>query len=74
MKIYIKMGLVVIGSHLMRWVSEYYYHKHCCGIMNSVFSWGSPTCRGLRWLSDSATGNILGVAQVIEGFKYTITG
>jgi hypothetical protein len=74
MKLYLKMGLVVLGSHLVRWASEHYYHQNCCGIVNSVFAWGSPACRGLRWVSDSATGNILSVAQVIAGIKYTIAG
>ena len=74
MNLYLKMGLAVVGSHLVRWASEHYYHQNCCGIVNSVFAWGSPTCRGLRWVSDSATGNILSVAQVIAGIKYTITG
>lgn len=45
----------IIGAHIIRCFSEYMYFKQCAGLWTSLFSWNSPTCRGLRWVSDSVT-------------------
>lgn len=63
MNLYLKVAAVVVGSHLLRWGSEYMYYTQCGGFFNSIFAWGSPTCRGLKWVSESATMNILDVAR-----------
>jgi hypothetical protein len=61
MNSYVKSALVVVSVHMVRWVSEYFYYVNCCGFVNSVFAWGSPTCRALRWVSESASTKIVGV-------------
>ena len=65
MKPYVKAGLVIVGAHLVRCASDYYYYSYCTGILNSMFSWGSPTCRGLRWISDSSSYGIIGTVQTL---------
>lgn len=62
MRLYLKAAIVVVGSHFIRWGSEYMYYKQCGGFFSSMFSWGSPTCRGLRWVSETSSGNIFRIA------------
>lgn len=68
MKAYVKAVLVVVGAHLVRCVSEHYYYVNCSGVLNSVFSWGSPTCRGLRWASDTSSFRIIGTIQTLANY------
>jgi hypothetical protein len=65
MKPYVKAALIITGAHLVRCVSDYYYYFYCAGLFNSMFSWGSPTCRGLRWVSDTTSFGIIGTVQNI---------
>jgi hypothetical protein len=58
---YLKIATVIVGSHFMRWAAEYAYFTQCAGLWTSIFSWNSPTCRGLRWTADSAMTNVVGV-------------
>ena len=50
---------VVAASHLVRCAAEYVYFTQCAGLWTSIFSWNSPTCRGLRWMSDSVMANVV---------------
>lgn len=61
MKPYVKTALVIVSAHMVRWMSEHFYYKNCCGFVNSVFAWGSPTCRALRWTSESASAKIISI-------------
>ena len=61
MNTWVKAVVVVIGSHLMRCAAEYAYFVQCAGLWTSIFSWNSPTCRGLRWVADSAMTNAVAV-------------
>lgn len=54
-----KTILFLMGSHIMRWTAEYTYFTQCAGFINSIFSWGSPTCKGLRWFADSIATNVV---------------
>ena len=56
---YKKTAAVLLGSHLVRVASEYMYYHKCSGFFNSIFAFGSPTCKGLRWISDSVMTNVL---------------
>jgi len=63
----LKLTLVVIGSHALRWLSERLYYEQCAGFFTSIFAHGSPTCHGLRWVADSVSLNsvaIVGSATV----------
>jgi hypothetical protein len=66
MNSYVKTVLVIVSAHLVRCLSEYYYYVNCAGVVNSVFAWGSPTCRGLRWASESASVKIV---NLVYGFS-----
>jgi lipopolysaccharide biosynthesis regulator YciM len=55
----VKLVALLVGSHVVRYVAEYMYFTQCAGFWNSIFSWNSPTCRGLRWVSDSAMTNVV---------------
>lgn len=59
MNFYLKALVFIGSSHIVRWAAEYAYFTQCAGLFNSIFSWGSPTCRGLRWLADSVTTNVV---------------
>jgi len=63
-----KVLSVIVGSHVVRCMSEYIYFTQCAGFWNSIFSWNSPTCRGLRWVSDSVMTNAVGL---IGGYSVT---
>jgi hypothetical protein len=73
MNLYAKALGVIIGSHFVRWAAEYAYFTQCAGLWTSIFSWNSPTCRGLRWVADSVTTNVVGIitghAQKLIGFS-----
>jgi len=56
---WLKVFSVIVGSHVVRCMSEYMYFTQCAGFWNSIFSWNSPTCRGLRWVADSAMSNVV---------------
>jgi len=58
---WLKVLSVIIGSHVVRCMSEYMYYTQCAGLWTSIFSWNSPTCRGLRWVSDSVMTNAVGL-------------
>jgi len=58
---WLKVFSVIVGSHVVRCMSEYMYFTQCAGFWNSIFSWNSPTCRGLRWVSDSVMTNAVGL-------------
>lgn len=64
--VYIKAFLIIAGSHVVRWGAEYVYYTQCAGFWSSIFAWNSPTCRGLRWVSDSVGMNAL---SVITGYS-----
>jgi len=68
MNIYAKALGILIGSHVVRWVAEYTYFTQCAGFWTSIFSWNSPTCRGLRWVSDSVMTNVV---TMIGGYGIT---
>jgi hypothetical protein len=55
----LKILYVLIGSHVVRCIAEYMYFTQCAGFWTSIFSWNSPTCRGLRWVSDSVMTNVV---------------
>lgn len=61
MNLYAKAIGVIVGSHIVRWVAEYAYFTQCAGFWTSIFSWNSPTCRGLRWTADSVMTNVVAV-------------
>lgn len=65
MNIYAKGLTIIIGSHCVRWMTEYAYFTRCAGFWSSIFSWNSPTCRGLRWISDSVAANVV---STVGGF------
>jgi hypothetical protein len=52
---------VVVGSHVIRWVSEELYHEYCAGFFTSIFAYGSPTCHGFRWVADSITAQTVAI-------------
>lgn len=54
---YLKAAAIIVGSHLVRYMAEYMYFTQCAGFWNSIFSWNSPTCKGLRWTADSVMTN-----------------
>ena len=55
----VKALIFLAGSHITRWAAEYAYFTQCAGFWTSIFAWGSPTCKGLRWAADSVTTNIV---------------
>ena len=61
---YVTLIGLVVCSHVVRCVSEYAYYTHCAGFWNSIFTWNSPTCRGLRWASDSVMMNVVSIVGV----------
>lgn len=61
MNLYAKTIGIIVGSHFVRWAAEYAYFTQCAGLWTSIFSWNSPTCRGLRWMADSAMTNVVGI-------------
>ena len=63
MKPYLKAGGIIVGAHLVRWVCEHIYYTECTGLLNSVFAWGSPMCRGLRWVTDTSADRIFKSVQ-----------
>lgn len=68
---YIKAISVVIGSHVLRCVAEYAYFTQCAGLWTSIFSWNSPTCRGLRWVADSVMMNVV---NIVGGYSLKLLG
>jgi len=71
---YLKAAGIVLGSHLVRTLAEYMYYMKCGGFVNSIFSYGSPTCRGLRWVAETSMANIHGVAGLLSVFQYKLSG
>jgi hypothetical protein len=63
--VYVKVIFVIVSSHFIRCAAEYAYFTQCAGLWNSIFSWNSPMCRGLRWTADSTMTN---VAAMIGGY------
>ena len=57
------LGIVVV-SHLVRCTADYAYFTYCTGIWTSIFTWSSPTCRGLRWTADSIMTNVVSIVGV----------
>ena len=68
MNIYTKALGIIIGSHVVRWAAEYAYFTQCAGFWTSIFSWNSPSCRGLRWVADSVMANVV---SMIGGYGAT---
>lgn len=71
MNIYTKTIGVIVASHIVRCVAEYAYFTQCAGLWTSIFAWNSPTCRGLRWVSDSVMTNVVTIIapklQILAG-------
>jgi hypothetical protein len=61
---YVTFFGIVVCSHIVRCIAEYAYYTQCAGIWNSIFTWSSPTCRGLRWTADSIMTNVVSVVGV----------
>jgi hypothetical protein len=59
MNAWTKVLVVVVSSHVVRYVAEYAYFTQCAGFWTSIFAWNSPTCRGLRWVADSVMTNVV---------------
>jgi len=62
-----KVIAIVIGSHIIRWLSERLYYENCAGFVTSIFAYSSPTCQGLRWVADTVATNtfaLVGAAAV----------
>jgi len=68
MNSFIKIASILVGSHVVRCMAEYMYFTQCAGVWTSIFSWNSPTCRGLRWVSDSAMTNVV---SLVGGYGVT---
>jgi hypothetical protein len=71
MNLYAKAIGVIIGSHFVRWAAEYAYFTQCAGFWSSIVSWNSPTCRGLRWVADSAMTNVV---VIVSGHATKLIG
>jgi hypothetical protein len=71
MNLYAKAIGVIIGSHCVRWAAEYAYFTQCAGFLSSIVSWNSPTCRGLRWVADSAMTNVV---VIVSGHATKLIG
>lgn len=50
-----KIIAICIAMHLARCLADYIYWYRCTGFLNSIFSAGSPVCRGTRQVSDAVT-------------------
>jgi hypothetical protein len=61
---YVTFFGIVACSHIVRCIAEYAYYTQCAGIWNSIFTWNSPTCRGLRWTADSIMVNVVSIVSV----------
>jgi len=61
---YMTILSIVACSHLVRCASEYAYYTQCAGIWNSIFTWNSPTCIGLRRTADSIMTNVVSIVGV----------
>lgn len=61
---YTKFATILIVSHLVRCVSDHAYSKYCTGFWTSIFTWNSPTCRGLRWTAESIMTNLVTIIGV----------
>lgn len=59
MNTYAKAFAFVFVSHCLKWAAEYAYYRQCVGFFTSVFTWNSSACRGLRWIADSVTTNVV---------------
>jgi hypothetical protein len=55
------ISALIVGTHILHVASNYLYWIRCGGFMNSIFSHGSPTCKGLRWVSDTTAINIINI-------------
>jgi hypothetical protein len=71
MNLYVKALGIIIGSHFVRWAAEYAYFTQCAGLWTSIFSWNSPTCRGLRWAADSVMTNVV---NIVGGYSLKLIG
>jgi len=56
---HLKVLGIIVGSHVVRYMAEYMYFTQCAGFWTSIFTWNSPTCKGLRWVSDSVMTNVV---------------
>jgi len=56
---HLKVLGIIVGSHIVRYMAEYMYFTQCAGFWTSIFTWNSPTCKGLRWVSDSVMTNVV---------------
>jgi len=56
---HLKVLGIIVGSHVVRYMAEYMYFTQCAGLWTSIFTWNSPTCKGLRWVSDSVMTNVV---------------
>jgi hypothetical protein len=71
MNLYAKALGIIIGSHFVRWAAEYAYFTQCAGLWTSIFSWNSPTCKGLRWAADSVMTNVV---NIVGGYSLKLLG
>jgi hypothetical protein len=65
---YLRAAAIILGSHVVRYMAEYMYFTQCAGFWSSIFSWNSPTCKGLRWAADSMMTNVV---AIIGGYSVT---
>lgn len=56
-----KVAAIILGSHCVRYASEWLYWNHCAGFISSIFSYHSPSCIGLRWIADSVSTNMVAI-------------
>jgi hypothetical protein len=61
---YVTIVGVIVGSHVVRCLSEHAYYMQCAGVWNSIFTWNSPTCRALRWTADSVMTNVVSIISL----------
>ena len=50
-----KLIAACVAMHLARCLSDYVYWYKCTGLVTSLFTSGSPMCRGTRQISDAVT-------------------
>ena len=63
---WLRLISVLIGSHCIRYASEWMYWNQCAGFVTSIFSYNSPTCVGLRWVADSLTTKTVSVIGTLS--------
>lgn len=60
-----KISVLIVGTHILHVASNYLYWTKCGGFVNSIFAYNSPTCKGLRWVSDMSATNIGGYVATL---------